>query len=505
MKLLSAEQTRAADAYTIQEEGISSTDLMERAARAFAGWFENKFQPSEQVHIFCGPGNNGGDGLVVARLLHERTYGVQVYLVGEQDKASQDFSINLKRLPKALKPKHIAKAADLPALDKSSCVIDALFGTGLNRPVTGIFAQVINMLNESGGAITSVDMPSGLYTDSQTPEEGAIVQASHTVSFELPKLAFLLPQHEQFVGDWHVVPIGLSQQFISEVSSDLYFTTQQDVQQLLRPRKKFSHKGLYGHALLLCGGYGKIGAAVLAARACLRSGAGLLTVQVPQAGYTVLQTAVPEAMTLTDKHRKHLSALPSNIDTFEVIGVGPGLGTERVTKTAIGQLLATVSQPLVIDADAINIVASSDKLKAQLPKGKVIFTPHPKEFERLVGKVKNDYDRLQHLREFCAEYQCYVTLKGSHTAIGTPEGKVYFNSTGNSGLATGGTGDVLTGVITALVGQQYSLEEACLLGVYIHGLAADLALSTVGSIAMTASDVIDYLPKAFMHLSQPMP
>ncbi|AKD02664.1 bifunctional ADP-dependent NAD(P)H-hydrate dehydratase/NAD(P)H-hydrate epimerase [Pontibacter korlensis] len=506
MKILTAAQTREADAYTIQEEGISSAELMERAAKAFTGWFENKFQPGGEVHIFCGPGNNGGDGLAVARLLHERNYNVQPYLVGDISKASDDFETNLERLPQDLQTIHVEQEAAIPNLiGKGSCVIDALFGTGLNRPVTGLYAKVLEALNSSGVTVTSIDIPSGLYTDSQTPEDGAIVRAQYTVSFELPKLAFLLPQHEPFVGEWHVVSIGLSQQFISEVNTNYFCTKQEDVQRLLKLRKKFSHKGLYGHALLLCGGYGKMGAAVLAARACLRSGVGLLTVQVPQAGYPILQTAVPEAMTLTDRNRKHLSELPQDIQKYDVIGTGPGIGTERVTKTAIGQLLATSSHPTVIDADAINLIAASDKLKAQLYKKKLIFTPHPKEFERLVGKVKNDYDRLQHLREFCMEYGCYVVLKGSHTAVGTPEGKVYFNTTGNSGMATGGTGDVLTGIITALVGQQYTLEEACLLGVYVHGLAADLAFPSLGDIAMTASDVIDHLPKAFLHLTQLMP
>lgn len=503
MKILNAAQTREADAYTIREEGISSTDLMERAAKAFTGWFENKFQPGAEVHIFCGPGNNGGDGLAVARLLHERKYKVQPYVMGDTSRASDDFKVNLKRLPPELPPSHVEQENALPELKGDVLVVDALFGTGLNRPVTGLYGQVIEKLNSSGATITAIDIPSGLFSDSQTPEEGAIIRATYTVSFELPKLAFLLPQHERFVGSWQVVPIGLSQQFIAKVKSNFYCTRQEAIQRLLKPRKKFSHKGTYGHALLLCGSYGKMGAAVLASRACLRSGTGLLTVQVPQAGYPILQTAVPEAMTLTDKNRKHLSELPPELEKYSVVGIGPGIGTERVTKTAIGQLLATSSRPMVLDADAINLIAASEKLKGQLYQKELIFTPHPKEFERLVGKVKNDYDRLQHLREFCMEYGCYVVLKGGHTAIGTPEGKVYFNTTGNPGLATGGTGDVLTGIITALVGQHYTLEEACRLGVFIHGLAADLALQTVGEIGMTASDVIDHLPKAFLHLSQP--
>ena len=501
MKILSAAQTREADAATLQYEEIDSLELMERAARAFTGWFENKFMPREQVLIFCGPGNNGGDGLAVARLLTQRQYHVKVFIVGDHEKASPDHKANLQRLPKSVPVHQIHSVADLPPLHTSTCLIDALFGTGLNRPVTGLFAEVIEHLNSSGACITSIDMPSGLYTDSQTPEEGAIVQANFTISFEIPKLAFFLPQHEQFVGEWHIVPIGLNPAFINGVNSTCFFTTATDVKRLIKPRRKFSHKGLHGHALLLCGGYGKMGAAVLASRACLHSGVGLLTIHVPTAGHSILQTAVPEAMTLTDKHRKHISELPEDIGKYSVVGLGPGIGTEKVTKTTIGQLLATSNLPLVIDADAINLIAASDKLKASIPKDKVIFTPHPKEFERLVGKTKNDYDRLEELKEFCRVYSCYTCLKGSHTVICTPEGKLYFNTTGNAGMATGGTGDVLTGVITALVAQGYSLEEAAILGVYMHGLAGDLALQKVGEISMVASDLIDHLPQAFMTIA----
>lgn len=500
MKILSAQQTREADAQTISEEKIASEELMERAARAFVGWFENKFTPECPVCIFSGPGNNGGDGLAVARLLHQCLFDVQLYLVNDGSQTSPDFQLNLERLPHEVPPHHIHSKTDLPTLPDKACVIDALFGTGLSRPVTGLYAEVINWLNEQSNCTVAIDIPSGLYTDKQTPAEGAIVQADHTVSFELPKLAFFLPQHEQYVGEWHTVPIGLSPAYLAEAKSNFQYVTQKEMQGLLKPRSKFSHKGTYGHALLLCGGYGKIGAAVLAARACLRGGVGLLTVQTPAIGYDVLQTAVPEAMLIPDNNRKHLSRLPESMEKFNAIGIGPGIGTERLTKTLLGQLLATTDLPLVIDADAINLIASSEKLKAQLPKGRVIFTPHPKEFERLTCKSKNEYERLEDLREFCRVYQCYMVLKGSHSAIATPEGDIYFNTTGNAGMATGGTGDVLTGILTALVAQGYTLKEACLLGVYLHGLAGDLAKETVGEISMIASDVIQHLPQAFQHL-----
>ncbi|MFD2246927.1 NAD(P)H-hydrate dehydratase [Pontibacter ruber] len=501
MKILTAAQTREADAQTITNENIASVDLMERAALAFTCWFENKFLPRQSVYIFAGPGNNGGDGLAVARLLHERSYPVKVFVIGDLTNASQDFQINHDRLPAAIAATPIVSIADFPSIPERALVIDALFGTGLSRPVTGLFAEVIGKMNNSKVCVISIDVPSGLYTDKQTPSEGAIIRATHTVSFELPKLAFFLPQHEQYVGAWHTVPIGLSPKYIAEAKTDHYFTTLEDVQQLLKPRRKFSHKGLYGHALLLCGSLGKMGAAVLAARACLRSGVGLLTVHAPSVGYSILQTAVPEAMTLSDPNRRVLSKLPDQMDKYSVVGAGPGIGTERQTKTVIGQLLATTSLPLVLDADAINLVGSSDRLKAQLPRNRVIFTPHPKEFERLVGKSKDDYDRLENMREFCREYACYMVLKGSHSAICTPEGEVYFNTTGNPGMATGGTGDVLTGIVTALVAQNYTLKEACLLGVYLHGLAGDLARETVGEISLIASDLIEQLPKAFRRLA----
>lgn len=502
MKVLSAIQTGEADAQTIREEGIASVDLMERAARAFAGWLENKITPERPILIFCGPGNNGGDGLAVARILHQRLYDVQLYLLNEGNRTSRDFQLNLERLPHEVPPHYIESKDDLPAIPAGACVVDALFGTGLSRPVTGLYAEVIQQLNTQANCIVSIDIPAGLFTDKQTPEEGAIIKANHTVSFELPKLAFFLPQNGAYVGDWHTVPIGLSPGSVAQTQTNHYCTTQQDMQRLLKPRQKFSHKGTYGHALLLCGGYGKIGAAVLAARACLRSGVGLLTVQAPAIGYDVLQTAVPEAMLLPDAHRKHLSRLPEQIEKFNAVGIGPGIGTERVTKTMLGQLLATADHPLIIDADAINLIASSEKLKARLPKDKVIFTPHPKEFERLVGTSKNEFERLEEMREFCRVYRCFMVLKGSHSATCTPEGDIHFNTTGNAGMATGGTGDVLTGIITALVAQQYSLKEACLLGVYVHGLAGDLARSAVGEIALIASDVVAYLPQAFQHLNR---
>lgn len=496
MKILSASQIREADAYTIREEKIESVELMERAAKAFAAWFQNKFGPGQRVQIFCGPGNNGGDGLAVARMLQEAGYSVRVFALGNLEKASQDFQINQRRLPKEVPLQPVQETGDLPALSADDLVIDALFGTGLSRGAEGIFAATIRHLNASGAQITAIDLPSGLFTDSPTPEGSPVVKACYTVGFELPKLAYLLPQNGEYVGEWFLVPIGLSQNFIAEAETSTYYVTAEKVSGLLKPRRRFTHKGTYGHALLIGGSYGKIGAITLSARACLRSGVGLLTVYCPEAGYGILQMAVPEAMALTDDNHRHVTRLPP-LDAYQAIGVGPGLGKEQETREVIARLLQEAKVPLVIDADAINIIAENKDLLSSLPAGS-IFTPHPKEFERLVGASADNYQRLEQLQDFCRRHQCYVVLKGTHSCTGTPEGELWFNCTGNAGMATGGTGDVLTGVLTALVAQPYSPKEACLLGVYLHGLAGDLASGKQGEVAMVASDVVDHLGQAFL-------
>lgn len=495
MKILSATQIRQADAHTIAEEQIPSHALMERAAKAFVTWFENKFPgPTGPILICCGPGNNGGDGLAIARLLQERGYGIQVWIVAISDRFSQDFHLNRERLPAGIPVTEIANEAAIPASIHADFIFDALFGTGLSRPIEGLYAALIQHINASPATRIAIDIPSGLFTDSSSPADAAIVQAHYTLSFELPKLAFLLPQNQAFVETWCVAPIGLSLSFLTSATTDHHLITPDLITGLLKSRLKFSHKGTYGHALLLAGSYGKMGAAVLASQACLRSGTGLLTVHCPGAGNDILQVKVPEAMTLPDTEVQHLSSLPA-LKTYQAIGAGPGLGKAPATAQLIRELLQTAQAPMVLDADALNLIAL-EGLLAALPAG-TILTPHPKEFERLAGKAEDDFHRLALLRQLCRQHQCYIILKGAHTCIGTPEGALYFNCTGNAGMATGGTGDVLTGIITGLLAQQYRPLEACLLGVYIHGLAGDLAKASVGEIALIASDVIDNLGAAF--------
>ncbi|RNI23503.1 NAD(P)H-hydrate dehydratase [Rufibacter latericius] len=497
MKILTAAQTREADAFTIAHEPISSLDLMERASSALVQWLEQKYDPAVPFFIFCGTGNNGGDGLAVARLLHNNGYDVQVFLPETGQNLSPDFSQNLERLPQAISVTRIQDMEDLALeIPASGVVLDGFFGSGLSRPLTGLYAQLIEFLNQQQATRIAIDLPSGLFADAPTPPGSAIFQADITLTFERPKLAFLLPASGAYVGDWHVLPIGLHEGYLSQVESPYQVLLPQAIKSLLRPRSKFSHKGTYGHALLAGGSYGKMGAITMSAQAALRAGVGLLTVLVPEIGYGILQTSVPEAMVVTDEQEQHLTRFPEDLTKYQCVGIGPGLGQAEDSRMALEQLFRHKLPPLVLDADALNLLAADRFLRQQLPPNSIL-TPHPKEFERLTGPAIDDFHRLQLLQSFCAEHSCYVILKGAHSCIGTPSGEFFFNTTGNSGMATGGSGDVLTGILTGLRAQGYSPLEACQLGVYLHGLAGDLAAEVEGETSLIASDLYKYLGAAF--------
>ncbi len=502
MKILSAAQLREADAFTIDRENLGPGELMERAALAFTQWFETHCGREKEVAIFCGPGNNGGDGLAIARLLNERNYLVSTFLPQTDSTFSEDFNLNLERLPDLVPVIRFQNLKDLETQSLgNTCIIDALFGTGLNRPLSGLYAETIRFLNELQPEIISIDVPSGLYTDSAAPPEAAIIKASQTVTFSSPKLAFLLPQNQVFVGEMNVVPIGLNIGFMAGVHAQHYFTEVELIKEKWQTRPKFAHKGNFGHGLLLAGSYGKMGAAVLATRACLRSGIGLCSVSIPGSGYNILQISAPEAMVMPDENEVQLATLPPDLDKYAAIGIGPGLGQAPETIKMVAELLKKVTVPLIMDADALNILSLDKNLLPKLPP-ETILTPHPKEFERLTRPVTDDFERLELLREFCEQNRCYVVLKGAYSCIGTPSGNLFFNSTGNSGMATGGSGDVLTGIITALRAQRYAAEDACILGVYIHGLAGDLAKEKKGETALIASDIIENLGLAFKKLEE---
>lgn len=500
MKLLSPEQVRAADQFTIEKEPITSILLMERASSAFTEAFTKLYPTSRPVVIFCGSGNNGGDGLAIGRMLTQQDYMVDCFAFNGKHK-SADFEINFQRLSELIDINLIQTQSDLPKISRSSIVIDAIFGSGLSRPVSGVYAQAIDHINSSGVSVVSVDIASGLFSDQAVSKDGAVVQANRTFSFQLPKLAFLLPENESFVGDWEVLDIGLNQHFIDQQTADHFLLAFKDIKPLLTPRKRFSHKGTYGHAVLLAGSRGKMGAAVLAAQACLRSGVGLLTMQVPKVGYEIVQITVPEAMTLTDTENDFLS-IKAAWPEHTTLGIGPGLGKHQQTAAFLHQCLKEAKSPMVLDADALNILAENPDWLGLLPKNSIL-TPHPKEFTRLVGDAQNDYERLKQLTEFSKKYKVVTVLKGAYSAICESNGQVFFNKTGNPGMATAGSGDVLTGLLTGILAQGKSPLNAAKLGVFLHGLAGDLAAVDLGQEALLATDIINYIATAYRKLQKP--
>lgn len=497
MKILNVDQIHALDQSTIQNEPIAPINLMERAALAFVDWFADQFPTTTATKIFCGLGNNGGDGLAIARLLLEREYPVEIHVVRYAPRESDDFMHNHRRLKLVTENvRYIEFSRDIPALRHTDVVIDAILGSGLSRPADGIVRSTIEAINRAPATVVSVDIASGLYADKPNAPTDLIIEPDHTVTFQLPKLAFVLPGNGRYVGDWQVVDIRLHKRYIDLAPTPYYFTRPDEARLLLRKRGRYAHKGTFGHALLLAGSYGKIGAAVLAAKACLRSGVGLLTVQVPRCGYAVLQTAVPEAMCRPDGHQNVLSG-SSEVESpvpadYSAVGIGPGIGKAPETLALLRELLPTLKKPIVVDADALNLLAENRELLDKLPPNSIL-TPHPKEFERLTEKWADDYEKLDILRDFAKRYRVNVVLKGAFTAVATANGEVHFNSTGNPGMSTGGTGDVLTGVLTALLAQGYDPVEAAVLGVFAHGLAGDQAARQRGPIGMIASDVVDAL------------
>lgn len=500
MKILNTQQIREADNFTILNEPIESILLMERAANQFVHAFINDFgTTSSIIHIFCGTGNNGGDGLAVARLLYNQGYSIKVYTLTSH--SSPDYLINLDKLdnlnPELAQP--IINIKDLPEPSASDIIIDALLGTGLNRPLSGKTKDLIIFLNKTNCTKISIDIPTGLFADQANTEGDIIFKPDIVYTFQAPKLSFLLPENESFVREFKVLDIGLAKNYLKEVESKNTYIEQSDIKNQLLQRTKFTHKGTYGHSLIIAGSYGKTGAALLASKANLRAGSGMLTTHVPIKSVDVLQTYVPEAMSSIDIDEYCFSQLPDLQN--KTIGIGPGLGTEKQTAAAFHQLLKLVDSPMVIDADAINILSKNKSWIDLIPKNSIL-TPHPKEFKRLVGKWNNDFERLETQRSFSISHQLIIILKGAHTSISDTDGQIYFNSTGNSGMATAGSGDVLTGIITALLAQNYSPIHTAIIGVFLHGLAGDLALTHQSKESLIASDIINNLGNAYKHLEQ---
>lgn len=485
--VFSAGQIKAVDAATIAGEPVSSLHLMERAARACVEAFRPHLSPLLQhhVHVFCGPGNNGGDGLAIARMLREVGYHVFVYLVPFKA-LTPEAEANRKLLTDI---HTINGPGDLPEIFPGDTVIDALLGIGAGREPDGILKTVIGHINGSGSGVLAVDLPSGLPADS-IPTHETIVKANFTATFQFPKLTFFLPETAGYVGRWGVADIGLSGEAIhSQQTQNFHLGCLPE--QLLLPRSRFTHKGTYGHGLLIAGSKGKMGAATLAAKAALRSGAGLLTVHTPGSGLNVLQVAVPEAMCSIDDYDDHIASFPVRVEAYAAVGMGPGIGKEEDTLFVLRQLL-TAHGKVVLDADALNLLAENTALLERLPE-QTVLTPHPKEFGRLFGETTDSVERLQLLRESAQKHRCTIVLKDAITAIATPDGNVFFNTTGNPGMATGGSGDVLTGIVLGLLTQGYPAETAAKIAVYFHGKAGDDAAIVHGQNGLIAGDLIQQL------------
>ncbi|MBU0489143.1 MAG: NAD(P)H-hydrate dehydratase [Bacteroidetes bacterium] len=504
MKILSCEQIRQADRFTIENEPIASVDLMERAGKNCFNWIHEKFGAIHDYHVFCGQGNNGGDGLVIARMLAESGGCVSVYIIDAGGKFSPDFLVNQKRLKKISGVKTIIisdekSLTSLPEFSNSGIrpvIIDAIFGSGLSRLTEGIFLKTIEYINQSKAICISIDIPSGLFgEDNSTNKPGHVVKADITLSLQFPKLSMMLPAFGNSVGELITIPIGLHDDFIGQVATPYRITESSEIAQILQPRSKFSHKGTFGHALLIAGSMGKAGAAILSATAALRSGCGLLTVHTPKCNYAPVHAAIPEAM-LTCGHDD--SQVEGFIDTsgFTAVGVGPGIGTMKNTQQAIKLLIQNCKVPMVFDADALNILGENKTWLSFLPPGSIL-TPHPKEFERMFRTPGSDFSRLEILKTFTAKNNCIVILKGAYTTIAFPDGTFRFNPTGNPGMATAGSGDVLTGIILSMLAQGYSAPEAAIAGVYLHGLAGNLAAEAYGYEALIASDITNNLGGAF--------
>jgi len=492
MKLLSSPQIHEWDAYTIEQEPVASIDLMERAARRCTDYIIDQQLIQEHIKIFCGKGNNGGDGLAIARQLIEAGVQPVIYILEFGAKGTEDFQMNLHRLHQLTSEIYFIQSKEFfPEINKKDLVIDALFGSGLNRPLKDLSAELVLHINQLGARILAIDVPSGMFIDKNS-RGNAVIRATHTLSFQSLKLCFLVPENAEFFGTVEILDIGLREDFLQRLDTAYELVTKEQVQSYYKPRASFSHKGNFGHALLIAGNKGKMGAAIMAAKACLRTGAGLTTLNIPEEFLQTVHTAIPEAMCV-------IRGEETDYTKFNSLGIGPGIGTEDVSAKMVLQTLDNFSVPMVIDADALNIIAQHHDWLNKIPEDSIL-TPHSKEFERLFGETNNDFEKIELALEASKKYPVIIVLKGHYTLIAV-KGKGYFNTTGNAGLAKGGSGDVLTGMLTSLLAQRYNSLQAAILGVYLHGLAADIACENIAVESMLARDIINHISDTFLQLA----
>lgn len=504
MKILTGAQIRELDKYTIEHEPISSVDLMERSAKAITNVICERWAQSTPIVVFAGPGNNGGDALAMSRLLAEKGYVVDVFLFNIHNHLSEECAKNRDRLVSeglAHKLTEITSNFEPPQLTEKTLVVDGLFGSGLKEPLSGGFASLVSYINQSPAQVVSIDIPSGLMTESNRPQDNpAVVRANVTLTLHTKKLAMFFADCQQYLGEVCTLDIRLSKYFIDTIPATYDTVDPSYIKSQMLKRDDFAHKGSMGNALLIAGSRGMAGAAILASKACMRSGAGKVTALTPHCNLGIMQMAVPEAVCLVDRESYYSEAIDT--DGFQAVGIGPGLGKEESSALALMSQLQQTSCPIVLDADALNMLGSHGTWVQQLPNN-VIMTPHPREFDRITGRRNcSDYERLMLARDMARDLCAYIILKGHYSALCLPDGGILFNTTGNSGMATAGSGDVLTGIITALLARGYSRKNACLVGMYLHGLAGDIAAERTGKESLIASDIIDSLPEAFKNLEK---
>lgn len=499
MKILTGAQIRELDQYTIDHEPIASIDLMERASRAITQAITTRFESTTPIVVFAGPGNNGGDALAVSRMLSEKGYIVDAYLFNIHGTLSDNCEKNRDRLKSeglVHSYTEVTSNFDPPKLTQQILVIDGLFGSGLNKPLTGGFVSLVKYINQSTARVVSIDMPSGLMAeDNSANNSAAIIRADLTLTLQFKKLSMYYADCQQYLGKVQVLDIRLSKEYVKSIPSPFSTVDAEYIRKNMLTRDDFAHKGTMGNALLIAGTEGMAGAAVLASKACLRSGVGKLTALTPRCNTTVMQISVPEAVLAIDQENYYSEAVAA--DEFDAVGIGPGLGKQEGSALALMSQLQQTQCPVVLDADALNMLGSHGTWISQLPDN-MILTPHPRELDRLASTTcHSDSERLAVARDMAESLRAYIVLKGHYTALCLPDGNVVFNTTGNSGMATAGSGDVLTGIITGLLARGYSRKNACLTGIYLHGLAGDIAAARVGKECMMASDIIAALPEAF--------
>ena len=500
MKILSPSQIHQADSATLQKQKINSIQLMERASQTIFEWLAHWLQDSKStIHIFCGVGNNGGDGLVVGRLLVEKGYQVMIYVVDYSDKHSGDFTENLVRFEKLNQRKiqFIKSTESFPEIMSEDLIIDAIFGIGLNRSPQGWIKKLIQYLNHSAAYKIAIDIPSGLFANCALTDADAVFKANHTLTFHTSKLAFYLPDTAKYVGAFDILDIGLDTEYLENAEPLASIISSVAIQKIYIPREKFGYKNTYGHALIVGGSYGKIGSVVLSAKAAFRIGAGLVTAFVPKYGLDVLQTSIPETMTLTDIEDNYITEILVDFQP-SAIGIGMGMGKKQASVDALKTFFCTNKAPLVIDADALNIISENRDL-LQYISNNAILTPHVGELKRLVGDWKDDYEKLEKVKKFSTDHQVIVVIKGAYTMI-VENQRIFINTTGNPGMGTAGSGDALTGVITGLLSQGYNKLSAAIFGVYMHGKAGDIAAAKMGQEAIMAGDIIENISSAYMEL-----